>query len=120
MTWRISKHVDKRRKWPDLDCKVCPSIELALRALWLLYNRGEDRDRYGDLQEIHYSTDTFCLMYWHQHGHVKVYLYSEPNRIKSLALQFDLTDARKWNVKAIDEVLESMRKVMVLDALADV
>lgn len=119
MTWRISKHVDMRRKWPDLDCEVSPSIELALRALWLLYNRGEDvRDAYDCLQEIHYSTDTFAVMYWHRHGHVKIYLYSEPNRIKSLALQFDLEDVRKWNVQSIGEVLDLMRKVMVLDELA--
>ena len=30
-----------------------PSVELALRALWLLYNRGvETRDVHGDLEEM--------------------------------------------------------------------
>jgi hypothetical protein len=119
MTWRRAKHVDSRREWPSLDQEITPCVELALRALWLLYNRGDqDRDVYGDLQSIDYSTDKFCLMYWHRHGHVKIYLNAEPNRLRMLAMQFDLIEAREWNAAAIKEALELMRKVMVLDELA--
>lgn len=121
MTWQVTKHVDQRRLWPPLDVEVTPCIELALRALWLIYNKGEEsRDRYGDLEGINYRTDQFGLMYFHTAGHMKVYIYSEPNRIESLAIQFDLTDARRWNSKAMDRVLELMRLNMVLDDLSHV
>ena len=119
MIWRPRRHVDAQRQWPPLTVENCPSVELALRALWLLYNRGDEtRDVHGDLQELTYQTDTFLVLYFHEHGHVKVYGYSEPGRIRSLVIQFDREDVRRWHGKLIDEVLELMRKVMVLDELA--
>ena len=122
MTWLPSKHVDQRRQWPPLnDVGGCESVELAHRALSLLYAHGrEEQDAYSDLESMHFETPTFCLFYWHDNGVVKVYEYSEPGRIKALALSFDLNRPGKWNTKTITAVLGQMRKLMVLDDLSAV
>ena len=118
MIWRPHRHVDAQRQWPPLAEMDSPSVELALRALWLLYNRGvETRDVHGDLEEMNYRTNTFLILYFHDCGHVKIYGYIKPNRIKSLVIDFDWGGPRRWDAGLIDEVLFLMRKDMILDDL---